>query len=220
MDKYSRDAGKPGDIVIASTDAPKKSIVIPEDVMDRFIPELVQTQLNTPLPRLQGHTLFEILPDLRKNFRINDRLSNQWVAAIKAGVGPEQIPFDVSSVKITNVYGAGQPAFFKLVADGMDPMKANDAVMGFSDYFGNKYVDYNPHGTTTFFDRLQLAPRQTMAQVPEMIGKRIGNGMRRYDDVANRFSNKAISIAGGGLAYQVQDLLGMHDLQQDLLNNK
>ena len=207
LERYSRDAGKPGDIVIASMDAPGKSITIPEPVMDKFIVELVQTQLNTPLPRLQGHTLIEILPDLGKNFRINDNLSNQWVAAIKKDALPESISFDTANATITNVYGAGQLAFLKLVADRVDPLKANEAVNRFSDFFGNKYLKNNPHASTSFLTRLELAPKQTLAQIPDLMNKKLADTLRTYPAVADRFGQNAIGIAGGSAAYQVQDLI-------------
>lgn len=213
LERYSRDASKPGDIVIASMDAPGKSLTISEPVIDRFITELVQQQLNTPLPRLQGHTLIEILPDLRTNFRINESLSNQWVNAIKSGAPPETLPFDIASVKITNVYAAGQPSFLRLVADGMDPFKANEAVNLFSDFFGNKYLVNNPHARTSFSTRLQLAPRQTIGQIPDLLGKRLADNLRAYPSLENRFQQNAIAIAGGSAAYQAQ--LIMNQLRKD-----
>ena len=117
LDKYSHDASKPGPILLPSMDTPGQAISIPEEVFDKFIPALVEAQLNTPLPRLQGKTLFDILPDLRKNFRIHDGISEQWVSAIKAGKAPETVSFDAAGTKMTHVYGAGQLTFLKLVTE-------------------------------------------------------------------------------------------------------
>ncbi|HEY9714959.1 MAG TPA: hypothetical protein V6C72_15935, partial [Chroococcales cyanobacterium] len=221
LDAYSRDAGKPGPITLANMDAPGKSITIPENVMDTFINELAKEQVNTPLPRLQGHTLLEILPDLRKNFRVNDALSDQWAQAIKDGKSPDTLSFDKNNTKITHVYGAGQLAFLKLVADGMDPMQANDSVNSFSDYFGNKYLDSNPHAQTPFIKKLQLAPGKTLSELPRSIVTPLANTLRSASPestTAGWFGRNAQTIAGGSSAYLFQDLAGMHKVQQDVLN--
>src|SRR5579885_157029 len=220
LDKYSRDAGQPGDIKIASMDAPGQSITIPETVMDRFIPELVHQQLSTPLPRLEGRTLFDILPDLRKNFRVNDSLSDKWVEAISKGASPETVPFDPTSTKITHVFGAGQLAFLKLVAGGMEPIRANEAVNQFSDYFGNKFLASDPHAQTTFAKKLQIAPRQTISQLPTIMSRGIANTLRAQpagNNLLGRFKGNALAIASGSSSYLLQDLLGLHNLQQNML---
>jgi hypothetical protein len=245
LDKYSRDASKPGPVTFPSLDTPGQSIKIPQEVFDKFIPELVDTQLNTPLPRLQGKTLFDILPDLRKNMRINLAMSDTWVDAIKAGKGPEGMPFDAHNTKITNVYGAGQPAFLKLVAGGMDPIEANDAVNRFSDFFGDQIVK----------DRAQAPAAPTAVHKLQFASMARGGGDPTVSNpLGNPFETKLTAgisgvTADGTLdagkatvpgplsqgarwigqaltgspaisaysAYQVQDLLGLHKVQQDVL---
>ncbi|MGH9547834.1 MAG: hypothetical protein ACRD3W_00605, partial [Terriglobales bacterium] len=146
----------------------------------------------------------------------------QWADAIKAGKSPDTIPFDPSKVKITHVFGSGQLTFLKLVADGMDPMQANDSVNAFSDYFGNKYIGTDPHAQTTIFKRLQLAPKQTMFQMPKLVTQPIADAIRspetsRLGRWTAPIRNNAVGAGAGALSYTVGDLLGLHRVQQDML---
>lgn len=217
LDKYSRDAGQTGDIKLASMDAPGQAITIPEKAMDTYIQELAKQQLHTPLPRLQGKTLFDILPDLRKNFRINDDLSTQWSDAIQKGQKPDSLPFDTNTTKMTHVYGAGQLTFLKLVADGMDPMQANDAVNAYSDFFGNKFLeDGDPHAQTPFATRLKLAPRQTLAAVPQYFAAPTASVLRSTPAATSFLGRNANAIGAGSASYLVNDLFGMHQAQPDV----
>ena len=178
LEQYSKDAGKAGDIVIASEDAPGSQITIPLESFKKFLPELVNLQVDTPLPRLQGHTLFEILPDLRKNYAKIENVSDTWTDAIHNGKAPDTLPFDINNTKMTHVYGAGQPTMLKLIAGGMDPMTAQTKVNEFSDFFGNKFLAGDPHVdpiNTPVLKQLQLAPAATIARFPEMASHGIGN---------------------------------------------
>jgi hypothetical protein len=247
LTKYSRDASKPGPISFPSMDNPGQAIQIPQDVFDKFIPELVDAQLNTPLPRLQGKTLFDILPDLRKNFRINQGIADTWESAIKAGKGPEDVAFDAGKTKMTNVYGAGQLTFLKLVSEGMDPVKANDAVNQFSDHFGDQIVQDRAAApaapTPQALHKLNFAAMSH--GIPEGAFKNplhaeltAGSPLSGLDLSANpnpmvssssrlsqaaRWSfNTATSVDGTAAlgAYQINDLLGLHQVQHDLLDDK
>jgi hypothetical protein len=250
LEQYSRDAAKAGPIMLPTMDSPGQAIQIPEEIFDKFIPALVDAQLNTPLPRLQGKTLFDILPDLRKNFRINDAMADTWATAIQAGKGPESLAFDAAGNKITHVYGAGQPAFLRLVTAGMDPVKANDAVNTFSDFFGDKIVRdraaaaeapatpaslASAHpvkfaamargGANSTLDnafgldqKLDLTPvvgadgsfdASAAASSTSSFGQRLGRAVTGPTAIA--------AIGGATAAYKVQDLLGLHKVQQDVL---
>ena len=220
LDQYSRDSGQPGDLVIANMDAPGKSITIAEPVMDKFINELVQQQLSTPLPHLQGRALFDILPDLRKNFRVMNNLSDQWVAAIRNGQSPDTIAFDSSAAKMTHVYGAGQLTLLKLVKMGADPMAANETINDFSDFFGNKSLNDNPHVDTPFTMRLQLAPRHTLTtEIPQIVNRRVANTLRAHEPLVNFAGRHAATISGAGASMFLQDLMDLHQLQQKVLED-
>ena len=212
LDKYSRAAGKPGDIVLASTDHPGQKITIPEAAFDKIIPELVNVQLETPLPKLQGKTLFDILPDLGKNMHRNEDLSNLWVDAIKNGKAPETVPFDKTTLRMTNVYGTGQPALLKLIADGMDPMKAAESVNQFSDFFGNKFLDGDPHVDpikTPFLTQLKLAPTSTVGRIPKLISNEAGRLVAQQAEVRQWVGDHSIPLSGAGGSLMLQDLLNM-----------
>ncbi|HEY9773398.1 MAG TPA: hypothetical protein V6C81_06265 [Planktothrix sp.] len=220
LDKYSRDAGQPGDIKLASMDAPGQAITIPEAQIDAFIKELAHQQINTPLPRLQGHTLLDILPDLRKNFRINDDLSTQWANAIKEGRSPDTVPFDGDKIKMTHVFGAGQPAFLKLVADGYDADKANDAINTFSDFFGDKVIA--TEGTPQplpLLKKLQLAPKLAVTKPQQYFGVPTAQVLRQVPRATGFLTSNATAIGAGSAAYTVNDLLGMHKLSDQLFGN-
>lgn len=222
LDKYSHDAGKPGNILFASEDHPGQKLSIPEEAFDKMIPELVDVQLNTPLPKLQGKTLFSILPDLRKNFARNEDLSNLWVDAIQKGKAPEAVPFDKTTLKITNVYGAGQPALLKLIASGMDPMEAAESVNKFSDHFGNKFIDAvgDPHidpVKTPLITQLQLNPVATVARIPKLTAHAIGSAVSQQYEVRSWIGEHAIPIAGASGSLMMQDLLNMQKKKEDLL---
>lgn len=220
LEKYADDAGQGGPITYASLDAPGQKLEIPRDTYINFMRQLVHAQIYEPLPRLQGHSMMDILPDLRKNFKINNDVSDQWVEAIKQGKGPESVPLDKSTTKITHIYGAGQLTFLKLMAADptADPIAVNDKINQFSDYFGNQYVDNNPHAQTTFVQSLQLNPTQTLKQVPLGIASQVGRGARvipQFTDYAGRNSN---SIANVGGSLLLQDLLGLRKTQEQMLN--
>lgn len=220
LDSYSRQVGQTGPIQIANMDAPGQKITIPEDVFDRFINELVQRQLSTPLPRLQGKTLFDILPDLRKNFRINNDMSDAWVKAIQSGTSPDTIPFDINKVKQTHVYGAGHLTFLKLVADGMDADKANERARFFMDYFSGKYLNGNPHAGTSFMKRLQVAPQYTLTkELPRTAGRITANTLRAHEPVVNYLGDRAPQIAGAGASMWLRDEIDLKKLQQQILGN-
>jgi hypothetical protein len=222
LDKYSRDASVKGDgkIIFASEDHVGQKMAIPEAVFDKIIPELVNVQLETPLPKLQGKTLFDILPDLRKNMHRNEALSDLWVDAIAKGKEPKSISFDKSTLKITNVYGAGQPALLKLIAGGMDPMEAAESVNKFSDYFGNKFLSGDPHVDPIKVPvgvQLQLAPAATLVRMPKMISHGIGNTIAHQYEARNWIGDNAIPIAGASGSVMMQDLLNMSKKTQELL---
>jgi hypothetical protein len=122
---------------------------------------------------------------------------------------------------MTNVYGAGQLTFLKLVADGVDPMQANDAVNAYSDYFGNKFLEEgDPHASTPLVKKLQLAPRQTLAQIPsKLIAQPTATALRTVPRATDFLSRDATAIGSGSAAYAVNDLLGMHEMTQNVLNN-
>jgi hypothetical protein len=199
LDKYSRDAGQPGPITLANMDAPGKTIEIPEALFDKFIPELVNAQLNTPLPRLKRSdgtlaTLFDILPDLRKNMRKYMEISDQWVDAIKAGQKPEDVKFDAANAKQGNIFRAGQIAFFKLVAGGMDEMEANNAVNAFSDNFSDRlHAARAAEKATPSAVRLRLAPGQHAPMDGQVPGGLAASG----DGLAGRVAAGADAIANG-----------------------
>jgi hypothetical protein len=223
LDKYSRDAGTKGPIVFASQDHPGQKISIPEAVFDKIIPELVDVQLQTPLPKLEGKTLMDILPDLRKNMHRNEDLSNLWTGAIKADKAPDTIAFDKRTIKITNVYAAGQPTLLKLIADGMDPLKAAESVNKFSDYFGDKFIGTDPHvdpikvPVTT---QLELAPAATIARMPHLFKQRVGAVVSQQYEVRNWVGDHAIPIAGASGAMMMQDLLNGQQIKDEILKGK
>jgi hypothetical protein len=222
LDKLSRDAGVKGPIIFASEDHPGQKMSIPESAFDKMLPELVKVQLETPLPKLQGKTLIEILPDLSKNMRRNEALSDLWVNAIKGGKEPNSIAFDKRSMKITNVYGAGQPTMLKLIADGMDPMKAAESVNKFSDFFGDKFIGTDPHvdpikvPVTT---RLELAPIATIASMPHLFKQKVGQVVAQQNEARFWIGNHAIPIAGASSALMAGDLMSSQ-MMQNLLNGQ
>ena len=221
LENYSRDASKPGDIVLASEDAPGQSITIPIEAFKKFLPELVNLQVDTPLPRLQGHTLFEILPDLRKNYAKIENVSNQWTDAINNGKGPETLPFDINSTKMTHVYGAGQPAMLKLIAGGMDPMQAKVKVTEFSDFFGNKFLGGDPHVDpvqTPLLKQLQLAPGATIARMPEMAANQFGKAIAQQYQVRDWLGRNSLPVSGAGGSLVIQDLMGLQKKKEEILN--
>ncbi|MBS1957555.1 MAG: hypothetical protein JST89_25435 [Cyanobacteria bacterium SZAS-4] len=222
LEQYSKDAGKPGDIVIASEDVPGQQITIPLESFKKFLPELVNLQVDTPLPRLQGHTLFEILPDLRKNYAKIENVSDQWTAAINAGKAPDSVPFDINSTKMTHVYGAGQPAMLKLIAGGMDPMTAQTKVNEFSDFFGNKFLAGDPHVdpiNTPVLKQLQLAPAATIARFPEMASHGIGKVIANQYQVRDWLGKNSIPVSAAGGSLAIQDLMGLQKKKEEILNS-
>ncbi|HEY9677311.1 MAG TPA: hypothetical protein V6C76_04855 [Drouetiella sp.] len=222
LEKYSKDAGKDGDIVIASEDAPGQSITIPLESFKKFLPELVDMQVHTPLPRLQGHTLFEILPDLRKNYAKIENMSDGWADAIYNGKGPETLPFDIAKTKMTHVYGAGQPTMLKLIANGMDPMEAQAKTTEFSDYFGNKYLSGDPHVDpikTPVLKQLQLAPAQTLARIPEMATNQVGKAIAAQYQLRDWLGKNTYEVSGAGGSLMIQDLLDMQKKKDEILKN-
>ena len=199
------------------------------------------------MPRLQGKTLFDILPDLRKNFRINQGIADTWVSAIEAGKAPDTVPFDVAGTKMTHVYGAGQLTFLKLVSDGMDPIKANEAVNTFSDSFGDQIVKDRAKVTAApaLGHRLQFAAMarglddssfhplggDRSAGITSPIGADAGapaatarsqSLIARIGQGANWLAKASSepSVLSATAAYQVQDLIGLHKVQQDVLQQK
>ncbi len=221
LEAYSKNAGKPGDIVIASEDAPGQSITIPLESFKKFLPDLVNLQVDTPLPRLQGHTFFEILPDLRKNYAKIEGLSDTWTDAINSGKTPENVPFDINSTKMTHVYGAGQPTMLKLIAGGMDPMQAQAKVNEFSDFFGNKYLAGDPHVDpikTPVLKQLQLAPAATIARFPEMASHGIGKAIANQYQVRDWLGKNSIPVTAAGGSLAIQDLIGLQKKKEEILN--
>lgn len=221
LEQYSKDAGKPGDIIIASEDVPGQQITIPLDAFKKFLPELVNLQVDTPLPRLQGHTLFEILPDLRKNYAKIENISDQWTSAIHSGKAPDTLPFDINSTKMTHVYGAGQPAMLKLIAGGMDPMVAQKKVNEFSDFFGNKFLHGDPHVdpiNTPVLKQLQLAPAATIARFPEMASHGIGKVIANQYQVRDWLGRNSIPVSAAGGSLVIQDLMGLQKKKDEILN--
>jgi hypothetical protein len=222
LDNYSRDASKPGDIVLASEDAPGESITIPIEAFKKFLPELVNLQVDTPLPRLQGHTMFEILPDLRKNYAKIENLSNTWTDAINNGKAPETVPFDINTTKMTHVYGAGQPAMLKLIAGGMDPMEAQAKVTAFSDHFGNKFLAGDPHVdpiNTPILKQLQLAPGATIARMPEMAANGFGSVLAQQAQARDWLGRNVIPVGGAAGSLMFQDLMGLQKKKEEILNS-
>jgi hypothetical protein len=222
LEAYSKNAGKPGDIVIASEDAQGQSITIPLESFKKFLPELVNMQVDTPLPRLQGHTFFEILPDLRKNYAKIEGLSDTWTDAINSGKTPENVPFDINSTKMTHVYGAGQPTMLKLIAGGMDPMQAQAKVNEFSDFFGNKYLAGDPHVDpvkTPVLKQLQLAPAATIARFPEMASHGIGKAIANQYQVRDWLGRNSVPVSAAGGSLAIQDLMGLHKKKEEILNS-
>lgn len=220
LDKYAKSTGQSGDVQIALGDAPGQKITIPEQQLVDYFGKLAHEQLYQPLPRLQGKTMFDILPDLRKNFRANWDLSDQWASAIKNGQSPDTLPFDAAKTKVTNVYGAGQLAFLKLTADGMDPLQANDAINQYIDHFGEQYNQQgDPHVGTSFAKRLQLAPAHTLkTEVPQYFAKPVASALRATPQASTFLGRNAFAIGAGSGAYTINDLLGMHQVQQEMLN--
>jgi len=222
LDAYSKNAGKPGDIVIASEDVPGQSITIPLESFKKFLPDLVNLQVDTPLPRLQGHTFFEILPDLRKNYAKIEGLSDTWADAINSGKTPDNVPFDINSTKMTHVYGAGQPTMLKLIAGGMDPMQAQAKVNEFSDFFGNKYLAGDPHVDpikTPVLKQLQLAPAATIARFPEMASHGIGKAIANQYQLRDWLGKNSIPISAAGGSLAIQDLMGLQKKKEEILNS-
>src|SRR5262249_36120513 len=122
---------------------------------------------------------------------------------------------------ITHVYGSGQMTFLKLVADGMDPIKANDAVNKFSDFFGNKYLSNDAHAQTPFIKRLQLAPGHSVSQMPEIVKRGFANTLRARpadNNFLGTLRDNATGLAGGMASYSAQDLMGLHKVQQQILD--
>ncbi|MBI2811710.1 MAG: hypothetical protein HYX67_12910 [Candidatus Melainabacteria bacterium] len=221
LEKYSTDAGKAGDIVIASEDVPGQQITIPLESFKKFLPELVNLQVDTPLPRLQGHTLFEILPDLRKNYARIENVSDTWTDAINNGKAPDTVPFDINTTKMTHVYGAGQPTMLKLIAGGMDPMTAQTKVNEFSDFFGNKFLAGDPHVdpiNTPVLKQLQLAPAATIARFPEMASHGIGKVISNQYQVRDWLGRNSLPVTAAGGSLAIQDLMGLQKKKEEILN--
>jgi hypothetical protein len=210
MEKYSRQAGVEGDIVIASVDHPGQKVTISEADFDRFIPALLEVQLQTPLPRLQGRTLQEILPDLTRNMHKNDHLSDLWVDAIANDRTPDSIPFETSSVRMSNIYGAGQPALLKLISLGAHPLLAAERVNEFSDYFANRYLDGDPHVYPVkipVLRQLQLAPARTLSRLPHLVAAKAGETLAKQYELRKWLSRNTVSMSGASGSLLVQDLL-------------
>jgi len=145
LDSYADDASRPGDYVFANMDKPGETIVIPRKDLEAVIPHLIDAQMNTPLPALQGKTFGDILPDLPSHLGKMDTLADLMVDAVTKGKKPSEIPFDTSHYTINQVFGAGMPAALRLVSKGMDATDANKAVNRMSDYLRALYHDNDPH---------------------------------------------------------------------------
>jgi hypothetical protein len=218
LDAYARDAGQRGPIVFASQNHPGQKLSIPESAFDKVIPAVVDVQLETPLPKLEGKTLMDILPDLRSNLHKNEALSNQWVKAIKLGQAPEKLPFDTSEMTITDVFGAGQPALLKLLAAGMNPMKAAEQVNKFSDFFGNKLldspVDFDPL-KIPLTSQFKIAPVHTAMCLPLMVANQVGAAVYHQYEVRNWMDNNAVQLSAIAGSSMIQDLLGTRQKKQN-----
>jgi len=224
LDAYAKAVSAPSDtITLASMDTPGGKISFSKQQYLDFMGQVVQDQLHAPLPRLQGHSLFEILPDLRKNMAKTDGMADTWAAAINAGKDPATVPFDKTTTKMTHVFGAGQPTFLRLVNDGMDPAEANTAVNKFSDYFRAKYADGDPHvdpvRSTSFTKALQLTPVKAMAQIPDIVQRSIGDGIRNQHMLRDWTAKQAVPLGALGGSAMLQDLMGIKKTQDQVLNN-
>jgi len=145
LDRYSDEASRPGDYVFANMDKPGETITITRKDLEDVIPHLIDAQMNTPLPALQGKTFGDMLPDLPAHMAKMDNLADLMVDAVIKNKKPSDIPFDTQHYSINQVFGAGMPAALRLVAKGVDPTEANKSVNKMSDYLRALYHDNDPH---------------------------------------------------------------------------
>ncbi len=145
LERYSDEASRPGDYVFANMDKPGETISITRKDLEDVIPHLIDAQMNTPLPALQGKSFGDILPDLPAHMAKMDNLAGLMVDAVNKGKKPNEIPFDTQHYSINQVFGAGMPAAMRLVAQGMDASEANKAVNKMSDFLRALYHDNDPH---------------------------------------------------------------------------
>jgi hypothetical protein len=145
LDRYSDEASRPGDYVFANMDKPGETVTISRKDLEDVIPHLIDAQMNTPLPALEGKTFADILPDLPAHMAKMDTLADLMVDAISKRKQPSDIAFDTQHYSINQVFGAGMPAALRLVARGMDATEANTAVNTMSDYLRALYHDNDPH---------------------------------------------------------------------------
>lgn len=145
LERYSDEASRPGDYVFANMDKPGETITITRKDLEDVIPHLIDAQMNTPLPALQGKSFGDILPDLPAHMAKMDNLAGLMVDAVNKGKKPNEIPFDTQHYSINQVFGAGMPAAMRLVAQGMDATEANKAVNKMSDFLRALYHDNDPH---------------------------------------------------------------------------
>jgi hypothetical protein len=221
---YADGVSPAGDTIsLASIDHPgaENAVTFSKSQFLDFMKEVVPVQLRTPLDQLKGHTLFEILPDLRKSMAKTDAMSDSWVQAIKDGRDPSTVPFDINTTKMDHVRATGQPTFLKLVADGMNPMKALQATTQYRDYFANKYADGDPHIDpihTPFSKALQIAPRAAISEIPSRIVSSVGDGIRNQAMLRDWTAKQAVPLSAMGGSQMLQDLLGTKKKQDEMLN--
>lgn len=203
LERYSDDASRPGDYVFANMDKPGETITITRKDLEDVIPHLIDAQMNTPLPALQGKSFGDMLPDLPAHMAKMDNLADLMVDAVIKGKKPSEIPFDTQSYSINQVFGAGMPAALRLVAKGVDATEANKSVNKMSDYLRALYHDNDPHVDPlkpTTLQAIRLTSTKDFAasskRVAVALTEATGRSIGKQADARDNIARNAAGIGG------------------------
>ncbi|HNB17157.1 MAG TPA: hypothetical protein PLC15_17370 [Candidatus Obscuribacter sp.] len=218
LERYGHEASRPGDYVFANIDAPTDRIVIPRQELEAVVPELIKAQMNTPLPALQGKTFGDVLPDLPSHMAKMDTLAELMADAVLKGKKPSEIPFDTNQYTINQVFGAGMPAALKLVAGGMDAVKANAEVNRMSDFLRSQFHANDPHISPlrpTSLQAIRLNSPRSFVEGGRILGSEAKHAasriLRANPAIRDYIGQRAPIFGGAEAAITAERLMGDND---------
>jgi hypothetical protein len=226
FDNFADKGSRPGDFyTFASVDKKGEIVRIKQSEWDAIIPEIVKTQFDTPMPSLNTKsgmkTLKELFPNFVSDFHKVHGLAEKIADAVTKG-DTKLEGFDGESFRnqytIGNTFNANMLAWAKTRARGVDPTQALEAINNIWEPIRDLYLEKNPHDvplTQPVMDRLRAQPIRTVARG---IARTTGEAVGALPSLANRISDRSVSIGGVAGSIYVPELLGLDRQTKEMLD--
>jgi hypothetical protein len=124
LDRYAAYAARPGRYYIWAHEENGGQVAVRMKDWDALLPEVLRTQLETPLKSLEGRRLKDILPDISRTVSRIEALASIMECDLRSNKSILPSIFNPKQYSIGEVYAAGLRTWMHMTAQGIDPSKS------------------------------------------------------------------------------------------------